>query len=113
MIGTNDDQDNLDALDKMIEEIIVDAYGEDEQLWAFRQVLEDEIGLPADGLVIGEPVAVLEIEYDGYELRGLTARCRRENGCEYQIAACDVEFPVGSKGALYIAAYRRWIGMET
>jgi len=27
----------LDALDKMIEEITVDAYGDDEQLWAFRQ----------------------------------------------------------------------------
>jgi hypothetical protein len=27
-------------LDRLIEEIIVDAYGDDEQLWAFRRVLK-------------------------------------------------------------------------
>ena len=32
-----------DELDALIDEIIVDAYGDDEQLWAFRQVLEDEL----------------------------------------------------------------------
>lgn len=32
---------DLDASDKMIEEIIVDAYGDDEKLWAFRQAFED------------------------------------------------------------------------
>ena len=36
----------LDALDKMIEEITVDAYGDDEQFWAFRQALEDNVDLP-------------------------------------------------------------------
>jgi len=37
--------------DKLLEEILVDAYGEDEQLWAFRQVIEDEVPLPAEGSV--------------------------------------------------------------
>ncbi len=99
-------------VDELIEEIIVDAYGEDEQLSAFRQVLEDEIGLPVDGLVIGEPVSVLEIDYDGNEHRGLTAICRREDGDEYEVAACDVVFPQESKAARYLAAYRRWLGLE-
>ena len=36
MRGTKEKKD-LKALDVMIEEIIVDAYGDDEQLWAFRQ----------------------------------------------------------------------------
>ena len=31
----------LEAIDKLIEEITVDAYGDDEQLWAFRQAFED------------------------------------------------------------------------
>jgi hypothetical protein len=35
----------LDALDKMIEEITVDAYGDDEQLWSFRQAFEDNVDL--------------------------------------------------------------------
>ena len=41
-------QDLMD-LDTLIEEIIVDAYGDDEQLWAFRQAFEDNAELPADG----------------------------------------------------------------
>ena len=40
------------ALDRFIDEITVDAYGDDEQLWAFRQAFEDDVILPADGFVI-------------------------------------------------------------
>jgi hypothetical protein len=43
----------LEALDDMIAEITVDAYGDDEQLWAFRQAFEDDVALPADGLSSG------------------------------------------------------------
>ncbi|MCX5907259.1 MAG: cytoplasmic protein [Deltaproteobacteria bacterium] len=100
------------GLDKLIEEITVDAYGADEQLWAFRQVLEDAVPLPADGFVIGEPVSVLRIDYDGNERLGLRARCRREDGSEHVIAASDVVFPEGSSGARYIAAYRKWLGLD-
>ena len=56
---------DLDALDGMIEEITVDAYGDDGQLWAFRQAFEDEVELPADGFVIGLPVSVIAVDYDG------------------------------------------------
>ncbi len=99
---------DLNALDEMIEEITVDAYSEDEQLWAFRQAFEDNVELPADGFVIGQPVAVLEVDYDGNERRGLTARCRREDGTEHVVAAAEVGFPPASVGAQYIAAYRKW-----
>ncbi len=109
--NTRDTKD-LKALDEMVEEIIVDAYGDDEQLWAFRQVFEDNIELPADGFVIGEPVSVLEIDYDGNERRGLTARCRREDGSEHVVAAPEVVFPEGSAGARHIAAYRRWLNLD-
>ena len=103
---------DMTALDDLIEEIIVDAYGEDEQLSAFRQVIEDEVPLPADGFVIGEPVSVVEIDYDGNERRGLTARCRREDGSEHVVAASEVMFPKGSIGERYIAAYRKWFGLD-
>ena len=101
------------ALDKLIEEITVDAYGDDEKLWAFRQAFEDDVTLPADGFVIGEPVSVVEIDYDGNERRGLTAKCHREDGSEHVVAASDVVFPQGSSGARYVAAYRKWLGLET
>ena len=42
-------------LDLLIAEITTDAYGDDEQLWAFLQALRDGIEPPSDGFVIGEP----------------------------------------------------------
>lgn len=103
---------DLDALDEMIAEITVDAYGDDEKLWAFLQTFEDNVDLPADGFVIGEPVVVIEVDYDGNERRGLTARCRREDGAEYMVAVFDIVFPQASAGANYIAAYRRWLNLD-
>ncbi len=102
----------LNSLDELIEEITVDAYGDDEQLWAFRQAIEDAVTLPAAGFVIGEPVSVLRIDYDGNERLGLRAKCRREDGSKYAVAVSDVVFPEGSIGARYIAAYRKWLGLK-
>lgn len=106
-------QDNdLAGLDELIEEITIDAYGDDEQLWAFRQAFEDALSLPADGFVIGEPVAVVEIDYDGNDRRGLTAKCRRADSSEHLVGTADVVFPEKSSGARYVAAYRKWLGLE-
>ncbi len=102
----------LEALDRLIEEITVDTYGDDEQLWAFLQVFEDDVPLPADGFVIGVPVSVLAVDYDGNERRGLTAKCRREDGSEYVVAASEVVLPRASAGARYMAAYRRWLNLD-
>jgi len=99
-------------LDRLMDEIMVDAYGDDEQLWACRKAFEGHGALPAGAFVVGEPVTVMTIDYDGNERRGLTARCRREEGSEQVIAACDVIFPEGSVAARYIAAYRKWLGIE-
>ena len=103
---------NLMELDALIYEVIVDANGEDEQLWAFRQAFEDALSLPADGFVIGEPVAVITFDYDGNERRGLTARCRREDGSEHVVAAAEVAFPANTNPARYLAAYRKWMGLD-
>jgi tetratricopeptide (TPR) repeat protein len=100
------------ALEDLIEEITVDAYGEDEQLWAFRQTFEENVAVPCDGFVICAPVSVIEFDYDGNKLRGLTARCRREDGSEHVVSASDVVLPKRSGGARYIAAYRKWMGLE-
>jgi hypothetical protein len=104
-------EDSLE-LGGLIDEIIADAYGDDEQLWAFRQAFEGNVVVPAEAFVVGEPVRVMTIDYDGNERRGLTARCRREEGSEQVIAACDLIFPEGSAAARYMAAYRTWLGIE-
>jgi hypothetical protein len=102
---------NEEELNDLVDEITEDAHGDDEQLWAFLQAFE-EVTLTADAFVAGEPLSVITIDYDGNERRGLVARCRREDGAEYLIAASDVVFPEGSPGARYVAAYRTWLGIE-
>ena len=99
-------------LDELLGKITVDAHGDDEELWALRQAFEDSVTLPADGFVIGEPVSVIEIDYDGNERRGLTARCRREDGSEHVVAASEVMLPQSTRGARHLAAYRKWLGLE-
>lgn len=96
-------------LDALIDEITVDAHADDEKLWAFRQAFEDHIVVPCDAFVIGEPVSVIAFEYDGNERRGLTARCRRANGAEHLVAACDVVLAQNADAGRYLAAYRRWL----
>ncbi len=107
--GRNKD---LDVLDEIIEEIIVDAYGDNEKLSAFRQAFADNVKLPADGFVIGEPISVIEVGYDGNERRGLTARCRREDGSEHVVAVSEVVFHAASTGARHIATYRKWLNLD-
>lgn len=106
------DDKNLADLDELIGKITVDAYGDDEKLWACRQTFEDDVTLLLDGFVIGEPVSLTEIDYDGNERRGLTVRCRREDGSEHVVAASDVVFPQGSSGARHVVAYRKWLGLD-
>ena len=83
----------------LLDEILTDAYGDDEQLWAIRQAFEDDVKVPTDAFVIGEPVELVAIDYDGNTRRGITARCRRQDGGEHVVAASEVVFPDGSVGA--------------
>jgi hypothetical protein len=107
------DQANLDAasLDELVEEITVDANGEDEQLWAFRQAFEDNVSVPCEATVIGEPVKVMKFDYDGNNRRGLTAMCRRADGTNYVVAASDLVIPLSASGGRHLAAYRKWMGL--
>ena len=101
----------LDAVDNLIEQITIDAYGESEQLWAFRQAFEEDVTVPCDALVLGEPVTVMKFDFDGNERHGLTAKCRRLDGREYVVAVSDVVFLQGTEGGRYGAAYRKWMGL--
>ena len=106
------DGQDLADLSKLIEEITVDASGDGEVLEAFRQAFEDDVTVPCDGFVIGEPVSVVGFDYDGNARRGLTARCRRGDGSEHVVAASDVVISPRSSAARYLAAYRKWLGLE-
>jgi hypothetical protein len=50
---------------------------------AFRQALDDNVSLPADAFVIGEPVSVVGIDDDGRTRCGLIAKCRRADARQH------------------------------
>lgn len=99
------------TLDDLIDEITTDAEGDHEQLWAFRQAFEDEVPVPTEASVAGQPVTITKFDFDGNERRGLTATCRLPDQTKFEVAACDVLMPPGSKGARHVAAYRKWMGL--
>lgn len=93
-------------LSNVIEMILVDAYGEDEQLGAFRTVFEDEVEVPIKATVLGHQVEVLEFDY-AEPLRGLFVKCR-----EGEVSLVDVCFPPDTVAAWIHAAYRDFLGLE-
>ena len=97
-------------LDALTEEITVDAAGDDEKLWAFRQGLEEHIPVPCDAFVIREPVSVFDFQYDGNARRGVTATCCRADGDEYVVSAVDVQLSPRTNGDRYVdtRSKRRW-----
>jgi hypothetical protein len=106
-----DRDSELTYLDELIDEITIDANGEGEQLWAFRQAFEDDVTVPCDATIIGEPVQVLKFDYDGNERRGLTAMCRRADGTKHVVSAAEVVIPLSAQSGRYLAAYRKWMGV--
>jgi hypothetical protein len=98
-------------LDALLDEILTDAHGDEEQLWALRQALEDNIAVPCAATIAGELVKVTKFDYDGNARRGLTATIRRPDGSKRVVAAADVHLEAGDRHP-YIAAYRQWLGVE-
>lgn len=100
-----------DAIDERIEEVIVDAYGDYEQLSSFCQAFDDDTRFPFRGRVVGVEVEVTAVDFDGDERRGLLAECRRA-GERHRVSLLDVT-PVGPlplETRRLIEAYRRWSG---
>ncbi|MGH9267734.1 MAG: calcium-binding protein, partial [Acidimicrobiales bacterium] len=96
-----------DDIDAVVDEIVVDAHGEDEQLWAFHQFFEDEATFPFPAEVVGSPVEVVGVDYEGDERRGLVARFRR-GGRDYTVALIDVvPGRLTERTAALLTAYRR------
>ena len=100
-----------DDIDALIDEVTVDAYGADEQLWSFRQAFEDLARLPFRATIVGTEVAVTDIDFEGDERRGLVALCERA-GESYTVSLIDITptGPLALETRQLIDAYRRWAG---
>lgn len=98
-------------IDALIEQILVDAHGEEEGMVAFSEEFRGNVRFPQDAFVAGQPLSVHEVDYDGNVLRGLVATCVTENGETHPIGLADVVFPASAKASRYLAAYRKWLGL--
>lgn len=102
------DDPDLD-LNQLIEQITVDAYG-DEGYWSFRQAFEDHLDYPIAATVIGAETTITEIDFDGDERRGLTATVERDDHT-WTVSLLDVEVSENeTRFQRLTRAYRRWLG---
>lgn len=94
-------------LDELIEQAVVDAYGDDEQLTAFYTLIAENLTLPFTTTVLG-----IEVQVETVDLTdsGIVAICVR--GVHRQaIPVLDLPLPVPAPaGAEWIAAFRHWAG---
>src|ERR1700722_2068171 len=92
-------------LEKLIEEAVVDAYGEEEQVGGFFTMMEEHLALPFSATILGVDVVVEKV--DMIQSR-IVAICRR-NKIRQKIEILDLPLPTPAPaGAEWIAAYHHW-----
>ena len=93
-------------LDRLIEEALVDAYGEEEQCTAFYTMLEDRLAMPFKTEVLGVEVTVQHMDLTDDEQ--IVAVCTSGKLRQaIPIHALPLPDPP-PQGAEWIEAYRRW-----
>lgn len=94
-------------LDELREEVLVDAYGDSEQLGAFECAFA-EAGLPVGAEAVGLVCTLDEVTFDGDERRGLVAVVTLD-GRRQRLSLLDVAITDEShEAARLLAAFLRW-----
>ena len=96
-------------LDALIEDLTLDAYGEEEQLTGFLTGAEDTLKPPEQATIVGVSVQVISVTTGPDLRRGLLAVCERE-GARQEVLLADLRFTPDSELGLVASAYRRWLG---
>jgi len=94
------------ALDALIEEAIVDAYGDDEQRVGFLTMLQERLDMPFEVQILGAPAKVERIDDVDHQIVAI-CRCGR-----FRQAIPILELPLPDPrpaGAEWIEAYRRFV----
>jgi Calcium binding len=93
-------------LDELVEEALVDAYGESEQVTGFYTMMENDLRLPFETDILG--ITVLVEGIDITEDDQLVAVCRRDK-TKQRISLSELPLPSPlPEGAEWIVAYRYW-----
>ena len=94
-------------LDALVEEAIIDAYSEDEQLTGLFTMIEDNLAVPFTTQVLGVEVVVRRVDLTD---SGIVAICHRGR-VKQAIGILDLPLPTPPpEGAEWIEAYRHWAG---
>lgn len=97
-------------LKALIEEVIVDAYGESEQRTAFYTMLDEHLDTPFNTQILDATVTVERIDLTVDER--IVAICRRGRSRQ-RIPILDLPLPgPPPAGAEWIEAYRHWAAGE-
>ncbi|TDC84664.1 hypothetical protein E1193_04895 [Micromonospora sp. KC606] len=95
------------ALEAMIEEATVDAYGDDEQLTGLFTMLEEHLAVPFTTTVLGVEVTVRKTDLTADSIVAVCARGRHRQ----EIDLLDLPLPTPAPdGTAWIDAYRHWAG---
>ncbi len=95
-------------IDRQTEEVLVDAYGDHEQLGSFECVLDEMLEEPVPCEVLGRPAMLVGVEAVGH---GLCLRATVTlDGSTHQIDLLDVTIAHGAPAELRltIACFERW-----
>jgi hypothetical protein len=93
-------------LDELVEDALVDAYGESEQVTGFYTMMENDLELPFDTKILGVTAIVEGIDIT--EDDQLVAVCRKDKS-KQRISLSELPLPSPlPKGAEWIVAYRYW-----
>ena len=84
------DRPRTTRLDRLIEEAIVDAYGESEQLVGLYTTIENNLALPFETMVLGVTVTVVRIDLTPRD--EIVAVCRR-GGMRQTVPILDLLLP--------------------
>ena len=102
---------DLAALDALIEELTVDAYGDEEQLVGFLTGAEDALTVGETATVAGAEIRVVAIDCGPDARRGLLAVCERDHQ-RFELSLADLVLGTSSELGRIVAAYRRWLGCD-
>ncbi|MFC4869804.1 hypothetical protein [Streptomonospora arabica] len=93
-------------LEKLVEQAVVDAYGEDEQFTALQTAIEDNLAVPFQTTVLGVEVTVAKIDLvPGSDIVAICTRGKHRQA----IGILDLPLPTPAPpGAEWVEAYRNW-----
>jgi hypothetical protein len=93
-------------LDELMEEALVDAYGDSEQVTSFYTMIENDLRLPFETEILGQAASVESIDIT--DDNQLVAVCRKGKA-KQRISLIELPLPSPPpEGAEWIVAYRYW-----